>query len=182
MWARDDAELFQSVWGAAAHAMLNPPSEHRGAIHVIATPGWVVVIPDFAAGLVRLDAGLIDAHSSRGLASAVGKLNALGTPFKFAIDGDARITVSSQVSARPFIPIHLGQVLLDLIEFTRSYWRSEIELDLDGTRVTDRVFSDGPGIPWCGTGTVEFESMYASTEAHPQRRWMEEDQDDEEWS
>ena len=180
VWSVDQDDLGSHAWDATAHAMIDPPLWHEGAIHVVFSPAWIVIEPDYAKGCVNLTGRLIDVATTRGLASAIRKLNALDTPFTFAVEADNRVVFSASVPARPFIPVHLGQVLLNLVDFTFAFWRGEIQPDLDGTMATDRVSSEGPGIPWCGTGAIEFQQRYASVEGHPSEVWFAQDDDDEE--
>ena len=139
-------------------------------------------IPDLVWPTDQDDLGnhVWDAATTRGLASAIRKFNALDSPFTFAVEGEHRVVFSASVAARPFVPVHLGQVLLDLADFTFAYWRSEIQPDLDGTRATDRVYEEGLFIPWCGTWTLEFQQRYASVEGHPRELWFAPDVNNEE--
>lgn len=182
VWAANAEELSAAVSQAMTHAML-APVEHMGdALHVLEDPAWVMVIPDFKRRRVVLTANLLDLESPISAASvaAVARLNAGATPFKLTIEESPwqmqRLIASIEVQARPFIPVHLGQQLLDLVEYT--FRIRDLAPELEGAYSFESSSREGLMWQWCGTTAESYKMDYASVGNHPRFGWDDCDDED----
>lgn len=165
---------------AVAHATLGSGFKDEGTTHVLEEPAWITVESNYAKSRVIVSSLLldVDADVTSDLAGAVARLNAMDTPYKFAVQTSGRLTATAEVAARPFVPLHLGQALLDLIEFTFEFMGSELRAELLGTDCHASFAQSGVSFPWCGTGQIMFQEQYTSLTAHPRSTWPQAEEND----
>lgn len=160
------------------HATLGSGFGDGGTIHVLEEPVWITVESDYTKSRVVVTSLLLDLDGASEMAGPVARLNAMDTPYKFAIQASGRLTATVEVAAHPFVPLHLGQALLDLVEFTFEFMDSDLRAELPGMDCHAGFGQSGVFFPWCGTGQIMFQNLYASLAAHPRSTWPRAQDDD----
>ena len=143
---------------------------------------WVRISPDFERHVVTVEASLLDQSDlsdGGSISPLIRDLQRTWPHVWFAAD-DHGLVLRSTLWSVPFIPAHLGQVLLEFIQLGEAIVEGD-RWDRDQFRtVTQRAYVEVPP-PFCGTSMIWLQSQYASIAGHPLHDRPCEEEDDFDW-
>ncbi len=167
-WPNDPDALVDAVDRAGRHALLDYFQWDLGVAHFVWNGVWLRTTVNFEAGMVSVETSLLDlvapSDRSRGSEFLAG-LRAGSPHIWFDMDGHG-LVMRTTLSAYPFVPSHLGQVLLDFVELGETILSAE-QWDPDVFQVVTLRAYELVLPPFCGTSMVNLQVNYASIAGHP---------------